>query len=171
MAWTRAQSATKDKNGVLVRLEEIVGGVNQKILNFSDIDQGHRFEILSLRLTLTSTATVGVRTPVIELEDAAGAILLSRVGASRTVAASSALTLQFGQGLNVAEADHESRAQIRGARKEWEESRERGVGLAPILSPPRASSCRVRTSPSSSPFPDSLPEVSPLAPREDRPPG
>ena len=99
MVWTKDQSATKDDSGVLCALAEVVTGVNEKILNFADIDVGgHRFEVLSVRLRLAATAGVGTRTPVIELENAAGTVLYARINASRTVAASGSLTLQFGRG-------------------------------------------------------------------------
>lgn len=107
MAWTKAQSATQDPNGVLFYFQEIVTGVNEKILNFSDVGLGHRFDIFSIRLIFATTATVGPRAPVVQLQDDTGAILLTQIAASRTVAASSSLTLQYGLDLDVAVPDHE----------------------------------------------------------------
>lgn len=66
MAWTKVKSGGKDEEIVLTLSEEAENS-SSKELAISDVGEAGFFELLSVRLELTTTATVGTRTMVLQV--------------------------------------------------------------------------------------------------------
>lgn len=83
MAWVRADTqggypGREEKRGLLVTMSEEADDSSAKTLLFTDIGVGgHEFEILSVYVEIATTATVGDRTIVVELLDAADDVVMA----------------------------------------------------------------------------------------------
>lgn len=87
MAWTKIKSGAKADESVLT-LSEVVANDSSKELTIADVGDAGFFELLSVRIELTSTATVGNRTMVFKVLTTADDVLHEVAIDSNTLAAS-----------------------------------------------------------------------------------
>lgn len=95
MAWTKIKSGGK-AGEVTLTLSEEAENSSSKELTMSDVGSAGFFEITNVRIELTTTATVGNRTVVLQIQATADSDVLHEVAIdSNTLAASSSKTWEL----------------------------------------------------------------------------
>lgn len=104
MAWTKEDRqhtvdslALKQQPSLLTLSEEVVDDANKNLLHSSDIGEGSAFEILSIRVEYTATATVGSRVLALRMFDG-GADIIRELKAAQAVAATETIAFEWAVG-------------------------------------------------------------------------